>query len=116
MATPSSQSSYLTTGDTVMNVLYFSNELPSDDLRELSRCLHVHSKDMRHLHLAAFLDQALVAFKAESEKISPSLKTLLPPLESLLNLANFPDLRKGPLAGAIEGVLLLVIELSTFIG
>jgi hypothetical protein len=44
------------------------------------------------------------------------LRTLIPPFETILNFADYHELRKGPLSGSIEGLLLCVLELAILIG
>lgn len=99
-----------------MKLVYFSNEFPNDDLRELYRRIQVHSKDKRHLILAAFLDETTSAIKEEVQKLPRSLKDLVPAFESILNFADYASLRQGPLGGSVEGLLLCVLEIATFVG
>lgn len=99
-----------------MKLAYFSNEFPHDDLQELSRRLHVHSKDKRHAILARFIDEATLAIREEVRRLPTALKGLIPPFETVLNFADHSELRKGPLSGSIDGVLLCVVELGIFIG
>lgn len=40
----------------------------------------------------------------------------MPPFETIVNFVDFAELRKGPLSGSAEGVLLTLLELGTFIG
>ncbi|KKA17953.1 Polyketide synthase, partial [Rasamsonia emersonii CBS 393.64] len=49
-----------------LNVIYFSNEFPSDDLSYLLRRLHNHSKHRNHPILARFLDEATRALRQEN--------------------------------------------------
>ncbi|KAL3451986.1 hypothetical protein BJX65DRAFT_203745 [Aspergillus insuetus] len=99
-----------------MKVLYFSNEFPKDDLQALFRRLHNHSKHRRHPTLARFIDEATLAIREEVRHLPAALKALVPPFETVLNLVDHPDLRKGPFSGSIEGVLICVLEISTLIG
>ena len=99
-----------------MKLVYFSNEFPPDDLPSLVRQLHVHSKHTHHHILARFLQNATLAIRDEVRQLPPTLKELIPPFESILVFAEYPDLRKGPLGGSIDGVLLCAVELATFIG
>lgn len=106
-----------TEGDsTRMKILYFSNEFPSDDLQNLFRKLHQHSQSRRHSVLARFLGEATLAIREELRQLPTALKALVPPFETILNFADFSELRKGPLCGSIEGVLLCTLELGTLIG
>ncbi|KAL8872794.1 MAG: hypothetical protein Q9174_001638 [Haloplaca sp. 1 TL-2023] len=113
MNTPSSNSSM---DGSKMKLVHFSNEFPNDDLKDLYRRLHVHSKDKKHLILAAFLDEATLAIKDEVQKLPRSLKDLIPPFETILNFVEHAHLRQGPLGGSVEGSLLCVLEIATFVG
>lgn len=99
-----------------MKIVHFSNEFPNDDLKDLYRRLHTHSKDKKHLILAAFLDEATLAIKEEVQKLPRSLKDLIPTFETILNFVDHPKLRQGPLGGSVEGILLCVLEIATFVG
>jgi monodictyphenone polyketide synthase len=95
---------------------YFSNEFPHDDVQDLSRRLHIHSKDINRHILARFLDYATLALRDEIRGLPARSRALIPPFQTILNLANYPELREGPLSGSIDGILLCVIELALFIG
>lgn len=111
METPTSQS---TDGinDFTAKLAFFSNEFPNDDLKELFRRLQRNSKDKRFRFLALFLDEVNAVVREELLKLPQSLQALLPPFQSVLSLADF---RNGPLGGAIESVLLCVLEIGMFI-
>ncbi|KAL8906239.1 MAG: hypothetical protein Q9207_002161 [Kuettlingeria erythrocarpa] len=113
MNTPSSNSSM---DGSKMKLVHFSNEFPNDDLKDLYRRLHTHSKDKKHLILAAFLDEATSAVKEEVQRLPRSLKDLIPTFETILNFVDHPKLRQGPLGGSVEGILLCVLEIATFVG
>ncbi|KAI0128181.1 putative polyketide synthase [Hypoxylon sp. NC0597] len=100
---------------TKMKLIYFSNEFPNDDLQKLFRRLLQRSKDRRHLYLARFIDEATLAVREEARQLPPVLQALIPPFETILDFAGFTDLRKGPLCGSIEGILLCAVELGTLI-
>jgi hypothetical protein len=99
-----------------MNLIYFSNEFPHDDLQTLFRELHNHSKDRRHPILARFLEEATLAICQEIRQLPTTLKALIPSFETILDFADFADLRKGQLCGSIDGILLCTVELGTLIG
>ncbi len=99
-----------------MKLVYFSNEFPHDDLQDLLRRLHNHSKDRQHSILARFIHEATLATRDEVRQLPTGLRALIPPFETVLNLADHSELRKGPLSGAVDGILLCVVELATFIG
>jgi monodictyphenone polyketide synthase len=98
-----------------MRLVYFSNEFPRDDLQDLLRRLYNNSKDRRHPVLARFIDEATLAIREEVRDLPATLKSLIPPYETVINLADHPELRKGPLSGSIDGVLLCLVELGTLI-
>ncbi|THC93448.1 hypothetical protein EYZ11_007067 [Aspergillus tanneri] len=98
-----------------MKLVYFSNEFPHDDLQDLLRRLYKHSNSRSHPILAQFIDDATIAIREEIRQLPASLKRLMPPLDTVLDLADHPALRKGPLGGSIDGVLLCMLELGTLI-
>ena len=99
-----------------MELVYFSNEFPKDDLPSLFRRLHNHSKDKSHPSLAHFIKEATCAVRDEIRRLPTELKQSSPPFESLLSWAENTELRQGVICGAIDGVLLIVAQLATFIG
>lgn len=105
-----------TTVPSKMKLIYFSNEFPQDDLQTIFRELHNHSKDRKHSTLARFLEEATIAIREELRQLPTALRKLVPPFNTILNFADFSELRSGPLCGAIDGILLCVIEVGTLIG
>ena len=99
-----------------LRLVYFSNEFPHDDLQHLFRRLHVHSKDQRHPLLAQFIDKATSAIREEVRHLPAALKNSFPPFQTVFDLADDAELRKGPMCGSIDGVLLIVVQLASFIG
>jgi hypothetical protein len=99
-----------------MRVAYFSNEFPGDDLRDLFRHLHVHSRNKRHPILARFIHEATEALREEVRLLPNALRMLVPPFNTIFGLADHDGLRTGPLGGAIDGVLLCVLQLATLVG
>ena len=99
-----------------MKIAYFSNEFPHDDLQELLRRLHVHSKDKRHAVLSSFIGEATLAIREEVRQLPTALKALIPPFETIFSFADNAELRKSPLCESINGVLLCAVELGSFIG
>ena len=99
-----------------MKLIYFSNEFPHDDVPYIARQLHVHSKSRNRRILATFLEEATSAVREEVRKLPASQSSLIPPFNTVLDFADNPQLRNGPLNGSIDGVLLCVIELALFIG
>ncbi|KAK8858989.1 polyketide synthase [Apiospora arundinis] len=95
---------------------YFGNEFPHDDLRDTFRRLYGQSKDRRHPALATFIHEATLAVRTEVRSLPDAQRALFPPFETLFSLADFHDLRSGPLAGAVDGLLLCAVQIATFIG
>ena len=99
-----------------LRLVYFSNEFPQDDLQHLFRRLYVHSKDKRHTLLAQFIDEATLAIRDEVSRLPATWKALFPPFQTIFDLADDAELRKGALCGSIDGLLLCAVQLATFIG
>ena len=99
-----------------LKLVYFSNEFPKDDLQDLFRRLHNHSKGKHHPVLAQFLSEATWAVKEEIRQLPTELKQLLPPFKTILSWAENAELREGLICGAVDGVLLIVSQLATYIG
>lgn len=97
-------------------LVFFGNEFPSDDLKDLFRRLLQHSKDRRFRLLASFLDESIFVLKDEVSKLPQPLKDLVPHFDSILTLAEHGDFRQGALGAAMESALLTVLELCMFIG
>lgn len=100
---------------TLRRVVFFSNEFPSDDLKELFRRLDQHSKDRRFRLLSIFLEESTAVLKDEVSKFPRPLKELVPPFDSVLGLVDV-DFRQGPLGAAMESSILTILELGLFIG
>ncbi|KAJ5761815.1 Acyl transferase/acyl hydrolase/lysophospholipase [Penicillium nucicola] len=99
-----------------MRVVYFSNEFPRDDLSDVFRRLHNHSKSHGQQTLAEFLSRATWAIKDEVRQLSTELKELIPPFDNLLSWSEDTELREGLICGAVDGVLLVLVQLATYIG
>ncbi|KXT14292.1 hypothetical protein AC579_8422 [Pseudocercospora musae] len=99
-----------------MLFVYFSNEFPKDDLQDIYRGLHKHSKDRNFPLLARFLNEATSAVKDEVSRLPTELKRLIPPFQTLLSWVENKELREGLLCGAIDGVLLIVAQVASYIG
>lgn len=97
-------------------IVFFSNEFPSDDLRDLFRRLHRHAKDKRFSYLAAFLEESAATIKEEASRLPSPLQDLIPSFNSVLTLADHGDFRHGPLGAAMESALLTVLEIGMLIG
>lgn len=113
METPSSSETF---DHAPQSVVFFSNDYPSDNLEELTRRLHRHSKDRRFSLLALFFDECTAVLKDEVSRLPQSLKDRFPHFDTVLTLAEDGELRKGPLCAAMGGVLMCVVQLGLMIG
>ena len=95
---------------------YFSNEFPHDDLHGLLRKLRQHGFNTRHPILAKFMDEATRALREEVKELPSELRATVPAFESIISLADETELRKGPLNGSMDGVLLCLVQISAYIG
>lgn len=99
-----------------MDVIYFNNEFPREDLQSLFRRLHNLSKGRQYPILAHFLNEATWAIKNEIVSLPSERKQLIPPFTTILSWAEATELREGLICGAVDGVLLVVAQLATYIG
>ncbi|KUJ11670.1 putative polyketide synthase [Mollisia scopiformis] len=99
-----------------MELVYFSNEFPREDLQDLFRRLNNHSKDRHHPVLARFISEVTWAVKDEIRRLPTELKQLFSPFDTVFSWADDTKLRDGLLCGAVDGVLLIVVQLATYIG
>lgn len=118
MDTPSGSSDAVSlTSDFSTKLVFFSHEFPCDDLQKLFRHLRRHSKERGFPLLAAFLAECTTVLKEETLKLPQSLRDILPPFQTVTDLAaGFGELRKGPLSAVWEGALLCVLEIGMLIG
>lgn len=101
-------------------VLYFSGEIPQcdpeGDQRALFRKLKLLSKERDHRILASLLECVTLGLKDEIRRLSRPLRDLIPSFESVLDFTDHVvNLRKTPLGGSIERVLVLVVQLGSFV-
>ena len=99
-----------------MEITYFSNEFPREDLRDILRGLHNHSKDASNTLLAHFIAESTRAVKDEVQQLRPELKELVPAFDTILDWAENTALREGLLCGAVDGVLLVLVQVGAYIG
>ncbi|KAL8637986.1 MAG: hypothetical protein Q9228_004818 [Teloschistes exilis] len=97
-------------------VIFFNNEFPSDDLRDLFRRLQRHSKDKRFRYLNTFLEECTAVVKDEARRLPQHVQNLIPYFATVLTLVEHGDFRQGPLGAAMESVILCVLELGMLIG
>jgi hypothetical protein len=98
-----------------MKVIYFSNEFQFDELPNLYRDIHQRSKSRHHPILAQFLQNGAIAVRDEVRQLPTELRRLVPTFETILAFLDFTELRKGPLSGSVDGILLCIAELGTLI-
>jgi asperthecin polyketide synthase len=96
-------------------LVFFGNEFPSDDSKDLFRRLHQHSKDRRFRLLSIFLNESAAVLKEEAAKLPQQLQGLVPHFDTVCTLAEV-DFRQGALGAAMESALLTILELGMFIG
>ena len=101
-------------------IIYLSGEIPQGDpegdQRILFRKLHLLSKERGHPILASTLDAITNSLRQECRRLNKTQRELVPTFESVLDLTDsVVTLRKTPLGGAIERVLVLVFQLGIFI-
>lgn len=99
-----------------MELIFFSNDFPRDDLHDVFRRLHNHSKDKHFPVLAQFIHESTWAIKDEIRQLPTELKQLIPPFNTLLAWAENTQLREGLICSAVDGVLLVLVQLATYIG
>ncbi|PHH81486.1 hypothetical protein CDD82_676 [Ophiocordyceps australis] len=98
-----------------MKLVYFGNEFPSHDWHDVLRRLHNLSKDRRHHELALFISEATRAIKDEVEQLPTELRQLIPPFRTIVSWADDEELRESYLGSVIDGVLLVLVQLATYI-
>lgn len=99
-----------------MSLMYFNNDFPSGNLQDQLRHLHNHSKDNNHPVLARFIAEATRVIKEEIQSLPMELKTLILPFDNIFSWAENVELREGLVCGAVEGVLLITLQLAAYIG
>jgi hypothetical protein len=117
MDTDSQSSMSSLEGDLTTRLLLFSHEFPSDDVQELFRSIHRHSKGRKFPLLATFLSECDMIIKEEVVKLPKYLQEDIPAFHTVTGLAlHFDELRKGPLGGSWEGAFLCIYQIATLIG
>lgn len=99
-----------------ISLVYFNNDFPSGDLHEQLRHLRNHAKDNGHPVLSRFIAEATRVVKEEIHCLPAELKALIPPFDNILSWSENAELREGLICGAVEGVLLVVLQLAAYIG
>jgi hypothetical protein len=98
------------------NLIFFSNEFPNDDLKDLFRRLHRHSKDKRFTLLATFLENCARVLREETSRLPQHLRELIPPFEDLFTLVDGGQFHLGPLGASMESAFLCALQVAMIIG
>ncbi|RMZ38958.1 Type I Iterative PKS [Aspergillus flavus] len=99
-----------------MRIFHFSNKFPPDDLADLFRRLRLHSKCPNHVILARVLEEVTDVVREEVAELPAELRSLLPPFQSILDLAESFNWHQGPLSGTFECVFLVLMPVCLFVG
>ncbi|KAF5863302.1 hypothetical protein ETB97_010300 [Aspergillus alliaceus] len=119
MDTPSCSSTDMVNdfaNDLTTKLVFFSNEFPNDDLKDLFRRLHRHSKDKRFTLLATFLENCARVLREETRRLPQHLKELVPPFETLFTLVDSGKFHLGPLGASMESAFLCALQVGMIIG
>lgn len=98
-----------------IGLTYFSNEFPPDDIATILRNIRFLAQDKRHPVLESFLLKATEAVRREIELLPGELRNTFPAFPCITSLWGEHELRQGSLSGAIDGVLLCVVQLGIYI-
>jgi hypothetical protein len=115
METPSSGSTDMV-DDFVTKLVFFSNDFPSDDRKNLFRLLQRLSKDKRFTMLATLLENCTRVLQKENALLPQRLRDLIPPFDDILTLVDSGQFRFGPLGAAMESAFLVILQLGMLIG
>ncbi|KAH8658384.1 putative polyketide synthase [Xylariales sp. PMI_506] len=97
-------------------VVFFGNNFPNDDLKDLFRRLTRHSKDVRFRTLAAFLETATDTLKDEIVKLSLPARDEAPHFDNFLGLVEHGNFRGGALSAAVESATMTALQIAMVIG
>jgi asperthecin polyketide synthase len=101
---------------TPARLVYFGNEFPNDDLSDIFRKLHQHSKDRRFRLLSAFLDEVILVLQQEFAKLPHHVRSQVPHFDNIVTLSEMGFLRELGLGAAMESAFLLTLQVGLFIG
>ncbi|PTU25285.1 hypothetical protein P175DRAFT_0521075 [Aspergillus ochraceoroseus IBT 24754] len=99
-----------------MKLFFFSNKFPPDDLLDLFRRLRLQAKSPGHVLLRRLLEETTVVVREEIRRLPAGLRSLIPPFQSILDLAESFNWHRGPLSGTFECVFLCLVPLCLFVG
>ncbi|KAF2993492.1 putative PKS-like protein biosynthetic cluster [Curvularia kusanoi] len=111
-----SSSSWDSVEDAKPSLLFFNNDLPSDNINHLYRVLHRRSAELSRPQLAYFIRLCNQAIKEEIAKLPKQWQEKVPDFVDVLSLVNDDVFRKGPLGGAMEGVFLNILQIGMILG
>lgn len=98
-----------------MEITYFHNEFPKENLQEIFRRIHVQGRSQGNRFLAEFVAEATRAVKQEIAQVDAELQQLFAPFDTIFSWAEDATLRQGPLNGAVDGVLLIVAQVCLYL-
>ncbi|KAL4946607.1 hypothetical protein BDV06DRAFT_218074 [Aspergillus oleicola] len=99
-----------------MKIIFFSNKFPVEEPSELFRSIRRKAQSSQHVILRRLLEEATEAVRDEIRLLPPELRALLPPFNSILDLAESYNWHRGPLSGTFECVFLCLASLCLFLG
>lgn len=97
------------------NIVCFAHGLPENSLH-LFRQIRTQSKIRDHSTLRDFISHTTLVLREEIRNLPEELRSQLPPFENALDLVEWQNWERGPLAGALGGVLRCLLHISSFIG
>lgn len=98
-----------------MEIIHFNNEFPKEDLQSIFRQLVKHSQENSHRLLAHFISEATRAVKDEIQQLSLQSRKCFSPFQDLFAWAEDTQLREGLFCGAVDGVLLVFLQICLYI-
>ncbi|CAG8216576.1 unnamed protein product [Penicillium olsonii] len=97
------------------NIFCFAHGLPENSL-DLFRRVRTQSKVRDHSTLRDFISHTTLVLREEIRSLPESLRCQLPPFDNVLDLAELQNWERGPLAGALGGILRCLLHITSFIG
>jgi hypothetical protein len=99
-----------------MKTIHFNYDFPEGQAGDIFLRFRVFAKTNQHILLRQFLREATLVIRDEVRLLAADQRKIFPPFNTVLDLASLESMRKGPLGGAVELILLVVVELGLFIG
>ena len=97
------------------NIFCFAHGLPENSL-DLFRRVRTQSKVRDHSTLRDFISHTTLVLREEIRSLPEGLRCQLPPFDNVLDLAELQNWERGPLAGALGGILRCLLHITSFIG